>query len=375
MSITIDTAFDGGNLGTVREVSADRVVASIHLDRAHDGVCSQATWYYARFTDLSGPFTVILTDLGGVYNGRPADSIDERDAPRVSDDGVHWRVVTSATFDRAARTLAVPLEPRGDTLWLAHLEPYVSADLERLRATLHGHPDWRFEVIGESVEGRPLRLWTVGDDDSPHCVWLMARQHAWETHTSWCFEGVARQLASPEAAPFRARCCVKLLPLMDPDGVVHGKTRFNSHGYDVNRHWDSTDPGDPEHRRLRPEIAAVKAAVSEWLAQGRPIDAFINLHDTHEDIFDVPSECADSAVLRGLYARLREGRFSGACRISDGGHPGVIQTALCREYGVPGALIELGTMELPTYGRHPTAADRVEFGADLARALAAVIGR
>ncbi|MBI2300437.1 MAG: hypothetical protein HYU66_16100 [Armatimonadetes bacterium] len=372
MSLRIDTAFDGGNLGTVREVTAGRVVAAIHRDHDELDHCSQATWYYARFDGCKArPFEVVLTDLGGVYNGRPGHSIDERDAARVSDDGVHWRTVYPV-FDRDACTWTIPVDPVGDSVWVAHLEPCVDADLRRLHAELA--PAFRTASLGPTVEGRPLPFWTLGDDSAPHAVWLMARQHAWETHTNWCLEGALRWLASPAAEALRRRCVFKILPLMDPDGVVHGKTRFNTHGYDLNRHWNATDPADPDLRRLRPEICAAKGAVTDWLAVGRPIDLFINLHDTQLDYLDAPAGC-DGPLLLGFHKHLCAAGFSGPYRRGDGGHPGVIQTAMWEELGVVGCLIELGTACLPTYGRHPTSTDRVRFGADLARALDQLIGR
>ncbi len=375
MAIGIDTAFDSGALGEILELGERRVVARIARDWDQERLNTQATWYHVRLSGLAGrPCELVLTDLGGVYNGRPnSGGLIQADQPFVSDDGRHWRKSETATFDESARTYTIALAPAGDVLHVATLEPYVAADLARLAAALAPHPAVRQEVCGQTVEGRDLALWTIGAESAARCVWVMARQHAWETHTSWCLEGLARWLVSEAAAAVREACCFKLLPMVDPDGVKAGASRFNRLGYDVNRHWDETDPSNPEHRRLRPEISAAKGALADWLAAGGRCDCHLNLHDTQVDFMSVDQPLADHPVAQGVHERICDARFDGPLRGSTGGPTGVAEVALYREFGVVAALIELGTTRLESYGRHPTAADRLAFGAALGQALAEAV--
>ncbi|NUQ00998.1 MAG: hypothetical protein HUU35_14210 [Armatimonadetes bacterium] len=374
MGFRVATDFDGGALGPIESLTENRLRAAIPRDWDQDRFNTQATWYYFRLDGLAGrPAEVVLTGLGSVYNGRPSPGgIIQDDQPVVSDDQRTWRKLTAATFDEAARTYTIPLEPTGDRLWVAALEPYVAADLESLRLEVQGHPELRVETCGRSVEGRPIELWSIGAEEAATSAWVIARQHAWETHTSFCMEGLVRWLLSDEAREVRRRCVFKLLPLVDPDGVVAGASRFNRLGYDTNRHWDETEPGNPEHRRLRPEICAAKEPLLAWLAGGRQVALHLNLHDTQVDYMAAVPALSAHPVLRGVYQRLCEARFSGPLRLGDS-LSGTAQVALYHELGIPAALIELGTARLPTYGDFPTAADRVRFGADLGRAIAATV--
>lgn len=371
MALRVNTAFDSGVLGDIVELTDDRVVATIYREWDQDHRCTQATWFHARVDGCRGPLTIELRGLGDIYEGRPSRGIVQADVPAQSDDGVTWRREPCHTVDADAATLTIRLVPRGESIWLANLEPYVQANLDRLAADLAATGLVSFGVAGESLGGRPIPIWTVGADSAPRAVWLMARQHAWETHTSFCLEGFARWLVSDAGAGLRGRCQVTLLPWMDPDGVVRGASRFNAQGWDLNRHWDTTDPDDPEQARQRPEIAAGKRALR---AAGRPLDLFLNLHDTQRDIFVPAPACESAPVLRAVWAHLASGRFSGGYRPGDLGGPGVVQTAMHAELGCPSALIELGTVALPTYRRPVTAADRVAFGAELGRAIEAAVG-
>lgn len=372
MGVTIHTVFPGGIMGRRENSESDRLQVRLYRERAADNVNTQATWFYARLDGLEGPLELMLTGLDDVYEGQSAHSIDERDKPVVSDDGVNWRRLTSATFDRANATLTLPLEPAGERIWVAMLEPYGLAELAALARVVVSHPFARLGSIGDTVEDRPLPMWSIGREDAPHCVWLLARQHAWEAHTSWCLDGVIQWLLSDAAAAFRERCVVQLLPLMDPDGVVRGGTRVNFHGYDLNRHWHETDPSNPEHARLRPEIAATKAEILAWLEAGRPIDLMLNLHNTQHDVMEAPEPVAQSPLVRALHAKLCAAGYTGELR-ANSNPPGTVQNGLFSELGIPGALIELGTADLPGWDHLPTADDRVAFGKALGQALSEVL--
>ncbi len=142
------------------------------------------------------------------------------------------------------------------------------------------------EVIGKSAQGRDLHLVTVtavdGDDRERPVVWLQARQHAWESGTSFVMEGALRFLTSddPSARALRRRAVFVFTPMVDPDGCATGQVRFNANGYDVNRHWDEVDLRNKAFLARMPEIWYVKKAIVGRVASGRPIDLLVNLHNT-----------------------------------------------------------------------------------------------
>lgn len=373
MPIRIHTDFDGGALGHVLQNRDRRIVASIARDWDQDRFNTQATWYYARFEGLGGePFELALTGLGSVYNGKPSSGgIRERCRPFVSDDGITWRKELDASFDEPSRTFTMRLKPAGDTLWVAHLEPYVAADLAKLKALAAPHPEFRAALAGHSLQRRDIELWTIGSEDAEHCVWLIARQHAWETHTNFCVEGVVRWLLTDAAAAARRQVCWKIMPLVDPDGVVAGASRFNRLGWDTNRHWATTDPANLEHRRLRPEICAAKGALLDWLRRDKPVDLHLNYHDTQVDIFVAHEGLGADPLLASLYQRMMADGFTGQYRHSSAPADSC-QNALWSELGLRAALVELGTVDLPGVG-YPTAASRIAFGERSAQSLAAVV--
>ena len=69
---------------------------------------------------------------------------------------------------------------------------------------------------------------------------MSARQHPGETVGSWMMRGVLQFLTDPdnnEAQKLRDNFVFKVLPMLNPDGVVNGNYRCSLAGCDLNRRW------------------------------------------------------------------------------------------------------------------------------------------
>lgn len=74
-------------------------------------------------------------------------------------------------------------------------------------------------------------------------VWILARQHPVETTSSYMVEGIINYLlnlmmkARQEEDHFYDNYIFKIVPMVNPDGVIHGNTRAELTGIDPNRVW------------------------------------------------------------------------------------------------------------------------------------------
>ena len=78
----------------------------------------------------------------------------------VSDDDKAWRFADKIEYDSAEPRLRIRLIPTGNRIWIAHTPPYTNYQLEQLLRKSNQSPYFESRVIGESVEKRPLFLWT-----------------------------------------------------------------------------------------------------------------------------------------------------------------------------------------------------------------------
>jgi murein tripeptide amidase MpaA len=246
MSISIHSDFDGGN---IEVQSIDGTSADLAIRRDKDSEFYQ--WFYFRVDGATGQAIElrITNCAGSAYplgwpNYRACVSSDDRD----------W-IRADTGFD--GKTLTIRHAVTGKSLWVAYFAPYQTARhaalIERMATLAHvGH-----QVLGSSIDGRPIDLLTIGD--GPLQIWLYARQHPGETMAEWWMEGALDLLVSDDAvgAKLREAATFHVVPNMNPDGSARGHLRTNAVGVNLNREW-----ANPTRERS-PEVYHVRAAMDE----------------------------------------------------------------------------------------------------------------
>jgi hypothetical protein len=376
-ALTVHTDFEGGCLGRIEKVSDTHFRLGAKGEKDQDGRNRQANWYYFR-VDNAGTMelTLDIVDLPGEYNYRPNRGAITKDTPPViSYDRRTWKHVETFTYDPAEPKLTLRITPAGPQFWIAHVPPYTAENLDRLRKDAARHTTFREEKIGTTPGGRDLLLWTIAKAplEGKPTVWLMFRQHSWETGSSWTGEGAVRALLQDDRG-----IVWKIFPLCDPDGVARGGVRFNVNGYDLNRNWDV------ENKQKMPEISAQREAVRAWIRAGHRIALFFSLHNTETgEYLEGPPQKGGEGKFQALAERFfrilsEETSFAPTqpLRYADvtttagmTGRMTVVQ-GLYRDLKIPTFLMEQRISLNPKLGHLPEIPDRMAFGAQLVQAAA-----
>lgn len=66
-------------------------------------------------------------------------------------------------------------------------------------------------------------------------ILISARIHPGETNSSYVLKGLVNYLLSPRASFLRNNIIFKIIPMINPDGVILGNYRTGFAGYDLNR--------------------------------------------------------------------------------------------------------------------------------------------
>ncbi len=151
------------------------------------------------------------------------------------------------------------------------------------------------EVIGRSVEGRPLEMYRFGF--GPRARLIVAGIHGgYEWNTIALAEELIEHIGEhPGAVP--ADVTLFVLPALNPDGEVRSHSyegRANAHGVDLSRNWDSGWRADWPRRGCwnhlpitagpqpasEPEVKALSAFI-----ETHGIDALISYHSAALGIF------------------------------------------------------------------------------------------
>jgi murein tripeptide amidase MpaA len=82
-------------------------------------------------------------------------------------------------------------------------------------------------------------LLTVGNQESKDVIVISARVHPGETVSSFIAEGFIKELVGDGdvGRVLRDNFLIKIVPMLNPDGVSRGNYRFSGYGCDLNRKW------------------------------------------------------------------------------------------------------------------------------------------
>src|SRR5579883_1334039 len=234
--IGVSTNFEGGNVGKVEQVSPAHLRCAVEGQADQDHRNRQASWYYFELTRLPREqVTIDLVDIAGEYNYKsPAFAVNRQTRPVYSYDGVNWKHFTDdqVSWEEKEPHLTLRFTPASDHVRIAHTPPYTNKNLAALIDSFHGSPYLEKQAVGRTVGNREMPLLTITDPKIPEAkkkvIWLMFRQHAWESGSSWVCDGAIRFLLSDDAGARRIRDenIFKIFPMADPDGVAAGMVRF-----------------------------------------------------------------------------------------------------------------------------------------------------
>ena len=258
--------FEGGS-GTVQSIDQAarviRITPTAHKDRGW--VC----WWYVRVRGIR-PGETITLEVASKFG---AWAKPERAA--FSTDNRTW--VHTAPAKREKGRIEYRQKVDAPVAWFAWGPRFVPSDAEKLLAEVAKQSPFaeQFELC-RTREGRPvpaLRVSQPGADDAArYGVWINARQHAWESGSSWVCRGLIEWLVSddPRAAALRKKSLLTIVPIMDVDNTLRGAGGKQQKPHDHNRDWC-----DKPHW---PSVGAAIERIKGLDEQGR-FDLYVDLHN------------------------------------------------------------------------------------------------
>ena len=156
-------------------------------------------------------------------------------------------------------------EYEDDKVWFAYSIPYsftmlinflkAIEEIQNKPENLKTNLIFKRETLGKSLSGAEIPMIVITDfsenSKTKKTILMVGRLHPGETHSSWLIHGFIRFLLSEnhKAQELRKKVVFKIIPMLNPDGVIIGNYRTTLAGCDMNRHF-----GDNAiSQRLNPE--------------------------------------------------------------------------------------------------------------------------
>ena len=322
-------------------------------------------WHFELQGRAGSDLTLVLHNFDNVYNGRVASPVSDKSRCVISPDGKKWESVACEWLSGNRLRLRARLD--GPSLFIARAEPYRISDLDRLLEEIRNNPLVAIEPIGKTVAGRALEIVRVGKPDAPRRILLRGRAHAWEPVGNWVLQGLIRSLLADEELSRRclAQFCLYALPMANKDSVAAGRTRFNLLGKDLNRDWSK--PADP---KLAPENDALEGWLKRMIAQGKPPDFSMDLHNDEHGSLHVPNPPVPwldkhLARMRTFEQLLRKHTWFTVGPTLGNGQVNTIEEGLVARYGLEACLLEFNCNWIEGLSRPASAELWEQFGQNL----------
>uniref|UniRef100_A0A1I8IL36 Pepdidase_M14_N domain-containing protein n=1 Tax=Macrostomum lignano TaxID=282301 RepID=A0A1I8IL36_9PLAT len=262
--LTFESRFESGNLRRAIQVRRREYDLLLNPDIGHRG---HLQWFYFRLSNCEAGvpyrFNIINCEKPGsqfTCGMRPLlFSVKEAMLGRAywlraGKDvcyyrNQYWRPKTANSGPRMpyyTASFTLTFKHSGDICYLAYYIPYtytrLLADLEEWQSSGSDGGDILFskQCLGNSLGGNQIHLVTVTAepvDSNRPVVLITGRVHPGESNASWTVRGLGNYLVSPAARQLRREFIFKLVPMLNPDGVINGNHRCSLSAEDLNRAW------------------------------------------------------------------------------------------------------------------------------------------
>ncbi|NXX82129.1 CBPC3 carboxypeptidase, partial [Urocolius indicus] len=261
-TLVFEAQFESGNLQKVVKVTEFEYELTLHID-LHTS--RHTCWYYFQVSNMQAglPYRFTIVNFpkpNSLYKwGLQLLLYSEADAKEHK---IGWRRTGSEIkyyknnasqgeqqYFSLTWTCQFPHDQ--DTCYFAHCYPYTYSNLQEYLATISKDPVksrfCKIDVLCHSLAGNTVYVLIItsptksGRHSKRKAVILTARVHPGETNSSWIMKGFLDYILgdSGQARHLWDTFVFKVVPMLNPDGVIVGNHRCSLTGQDLNRKYRS----------------------------------------------------------------------------------------------------------------------------------------
>ncbi|XP_048341891.1 cytosolic carboxypeptidase 2 isoform X2 [Sphaerodactylus townsendi] len=258
--LLFESRFESGNLQKAVRVGMYEYELTLQTDLY---TSKHTQWFYFQVqntrNDVAYRFTIVnLMKSKSLYSmGMKPLLYSQKDAEcngigwrREGSDIKYYKYNTKDGQTLYCLTWTVCFPHNHDTCYFAHFYPYTYSDLQHYLLTSVNDPlrsqYCKLRPLCNSLAGNTVYLLTITNPSksaaaaaAKKAVVLSARVHPGETNSSWVMRGFLDFILSDslDAQLLRDLFIFKVVPMLNPDGVIVGNYRCSLAGRDLNRNY------------------------------------------------------------------------------------------------------------------------------------------
>ncbi|ELT89711.1 hypothetical protein CAPTEDRAFT_104264, partial [Capitella teleta] len=298
-TLLFESRFESGNLAKAVQISEFEYELWLRNDLYTN---KHTQWFYFRFSNaranVNYRFTIVnLTKPDSLYNhGMKPLMYSERAANekkigwvRSGSDIKYYRNNIKYNTGKTdcwfySLTWTASFKQDQDTVYFAHCYPYSYTDMQDYLNDIANDPVrskiCKQRVLCRSLAGNLVYVLTITSatkvpEEAKHrkAVVVTSRVHPGESNASWMLKGFLDYLMgnSADAKLLRDTFVFKIIPILNPDGVIVGNYRCSLSGRDLNRNYKTV------LKESFPSIWHTKSMIKKLLEE-REITVYCDLH-------------------------------------------------------------------------------------------------
>ncbi|KAG8035075.1 hypothetical protein G9C98_001565 [Cotesia typhae] len=319
--LQFESRFESGNLGKVIKITDTYYQLYLRKDLYTQ---RHMQWFYFRISNTRSRIIYRLSIVNlckedSLYNeGLKPLLYSLKDASlhavgwRRCGENISYYKNDSSDEEREKHTLTfnITFPHDQDTVYLAHCYPYTYSDLQEYLAKLSSDPVkvkfTKLRLLCRTLAGNSVHYLTITapvneEGKKKKGIVITARVHPGETPSSWMMKGIIDFLTgeSNQARELRERFIFKLVPMLNPDGVIVGNNRCSLSGKDLNRQYRTV------MRESYPSVWHTKLMIRRLMEEcGIAMYCDLHAHSRKHNIFIYGCESK-----RACYGKLAEQIF------------------------------------------------------------------
>ncbi|XP_063374604.1 cytosolic carboxypeptidase 2 isoform X1 [Cydia amplana] len=263
--LRFESRFESGNLAKAVKITSSYYELHLRTDLYTN---RHMQWFYFKVTNTKKQmmyrFSIVnLSKAESLYNeGMRPLLYSTKDANlhsigwrRCGDNIAYYKndptCEEEEQFPYYTLTFNIEFPHTDDAVYIAHCYPYTYSDLQEYLSRLQSHPVKstfsKLRLLCRTLAGNNVYYLTITAPPNPNemepkkkkAVVITGRVHPGETPSSWMMKGFIDYLTgdSNQARELREKFIFKLVPMLNPDGVIVGNNRCSLTGKDLNRQY------------------------------------------------------------------------------------------------------------------------------------------
>ncbi|XP_062471495.1 cytosolic carboxypeptidase 3 isoform X2 [Pezoporus occidentalis] len=293
-TLIFEARFESGNLQKVVKVNEFEYQLTLRTDLY---TSRHTQWYYFQVSNTQAGmpyrFTIVnFTKRNSLYkHGLRPLLYSETDAQehkvgwrRTGNDIKYYKTNVGQDgrqYFSLTWTFQFPYDQ--DTCYFAHCYPYTYSNLQEYLMAISKDPVkskfCKIHILCHSLAGNTVYALTITNlstsdkDTKRKAVILTARVHPGETNSSWIMKGFLDYILgdSGRAQLLRDSFVFKVVPMLNPDGVIVGNHRCSLTGQDLNRKYKSRG------KKIYPSIWYTREMIKRVMGE-RDVFMYCDIH-------------------------------------------------------------------------------------------------